>query len=98
MHIFLGESTPDPKGLRDFAMRIAKNTQTGYFAFTRDMTICTDCSHLTAGLKDECPNCGSTNVEQLSRVTGYLQAVSGWNAAKRQELEDRKRYGETDMV
>ncbi|NOQ32858.1 MAG: anaerobic ribonucleoside-triphosphate reductase [Methanosarcinales archaeon] len=98
MHIFLGESTPDPKGLRDFAMRIAKNTQTGYFAFTRDMTICTDCSHLAPGLKDECPNCGSTNVEQLSRVTGYLQAVSGWNAAKRQELEDRKRYGETDMV
>jgi len=98
MHIFLGESTPDPKGLRDFAMRIAKNTQTGYFTFTRDMTICTDCSHLAAGLKDECPNCGSTNVEQLSRVTGYLQAVSGWNAAKRQELEDRKRYGESDMV
>ena len=97
MHIFMGESTPDPKGLRDFAMRIAKNTQTGYFAFTRDMTICTDCSHLAPGLKDECPNCGSTNVEQLSRVTGYLQAVSGWNAAKRQELEDRKRYGESDM-
>ncbi|MCK4458686.1 MAG: hypothetical protein KAU52_03060 [Methanosarcinales archaeon] len=38
------------------------------------------------------------NVEQLSRVTGYLQAVSGWNAAKKQELEDRKRYGGTDMV
>ncbi|MCK4811705.1 MAG: hypothetical protein KAS74_05485 [Methanosarcinales archaeon] len=38
------------------------------------------------------------NVEQLSRVTGYLQAVSGWNAAKRQELEDRKRYGGGDMV
>ncbi|MEA1869559.1 MAG: anaerobic ribonucleoside-triphosphate reductase [Euryarchaeota archaeon] len=98
MHIFLGESTPDPKGLRDFAMRIANNTQTGYFAFTRDMTICTDCSHLAPGLKDECPNCGSTNVEQMSRVTGYLQAVSGWNAAKKQELEDRKRYGEADMV
>ncbi|MEA1943949.1 MAG: anaerobic ribonucleoside-triphosphate reductase [Euryarchaeota archaeon] len=98
MHIFMGESIPDPKGLRDFAMRIARNTQTGYFAFTRDMTVCTDCSHLAAGLKDECPNCGSTNVEQLSRVTGYLQAVSGWNAAKRQELEDRKRYGESDMM
>jgi ribonucleoside-triphosphate reductase len=98
MHIFLGESMPDPRGLRDFAMQIAKNTQTGYFAFTRDMTICVDCNHMTAGLKDECPNCGSTNVEQLSRVTGYLQAVSGWNAAKRQELEDRKRYGEADMM
>lgn len=98
MHIFLGESMPDPKGLRDFAMHIAKNTQTGYFAFTRDMTICMDCFHVAAGLKDDCPNCKSTNVEQLSRVTGYLQAVSGWNAAKRQELEDRNRYGGADMV
>ena len=98
MHIFLGESMPDPGGLRDFAMHIAKNTQTGYFAFTRDMTICVDCNHMDSGLKDECSNCGSENVEQLSRVTGYLQAVSGWNAAKRQELEDRKRYGGGDMV
>ena len=98
MHIFMGESMPNPQGLRDFAMHIAKNTQTGYFAFTRDMTICVDCNHMAAGLKDECVNCGSTNVEQLSRVTGYLQAVSGWNAAKKQELEDRKRYGGTDMV
>jgi len=62
------------------------------------MTICVDCNHITAGLKDECPNCGSTDVEQISRVTGYLQAVSGWNAAKKQELEDRKRYGEADMM
>ena len=39
-----------------------------------------------------CPACGNHCVEQLSRVTGYLSAVSGWNAAKRQELIDRKRY------
>ena len=38
------------------------------------------------------------NVGQLSRVTEYLQAVSGCNAAKRQELEDLKRYGDGDMV
>jgi anaerobic ribonucleoside-triphosphate reductase len=29
---------------------------------------------------------------QVSRVTGYLQDVSGWNAGKRQELKDRMRY------
>ncbi len=39
-----------------------------------------------------CPVCGSHNVEQISRVTGYVQAVSGWNAAKKQELLDRQRY------
>ena len=32
------------------------------------------------GLKDECPNCGSDDVEHLSRVTEYLHDVLGWNA------------------
>jgi len=93
-HIFLGESTPDPKGLMDFAMKLARNTQIGYFAFTRDMTVCLDCFHMAAGLKEECSRCKSDNLEHLSRVTGYLQSVSGWNEGKKQELKDRKRYSE----
>ncbi|MDY6965605.1 MAG: anaerobic ribonucleoside-triphosphate reductase [Halobacteriota archaeon] len=91
-HIFMGESAPDPRGLKSLAMKIARNTQVGYFAFTKDMTVCMDDYHVESGLHESCPNCGSENVEQLSRVTGYVQAVSGWNEAKKQELRDRKRY------
>ena len=91
-HIFLGESVPDPRGLMDFAMKLARNTQIGYFAFTKDMTVCRSCYKVAAGLHDSCPSCESEDVEQWSRVTGYLQAVSGWNEAKKQELKDRKRY------
>jgi hypothetical protein len=39
-----------------------------------------------------CPVCGSEDVSQLSRVTGYLSDVGGWGAGKRQELKDRQRY------
>lgn len=39
-----------------------------------------------------CPDCMNHNVHQLSRVTGYVSNVSGWNAAKQQELKDRVRY------
>ncbi|MDI6718995.1 MAG: anaerobic ribonucleoside-triphosphate reductase [Methanomicrobiales archaeon] len=39
-----------------------------------------------------CPSCGSHDVVQISRVTGYMQDVSGWNAGKQQELKDRVRY------
>ena len=39
-----------------------------------------------------CPECGNHHVLQLSRITGYLSDVSGWNSAKKQELKDRKRY------
>jgi ribonucleoside-triphosphate reductase len=93
-HIFLGEAAPDPQGLMDFGMRLAKETQIGYFTFTKDMTVCLGCSQVSGGLDDRCPNCGSENVDHISRITGYLQAVSGWNSAKRQELRDRKKYKE----
>ncbi|MBN2488651.1 MAG: anaerobic ribonucleoside-triphosphate reductase [Methanosarcinaceae archaeon] len=98
LHIWMGEGSPDPRGLKDFAMRIARNTQVGYFAFTKDMTVCMNDYHVASGLKEKCPNCGSTNVEHLSRVTGYIQAVDGWNAAKKQELADRMRYSVADMM
>lgn len=39
-----------------------------------------------------CPDCNNHFVEQLSRVTGYMSGVSGWNAAKQQEFKDRNRY------
>ncbi|MCX6668313.1 MAG: anaerobic ribonucleoside-triphosphate reductase [Methanothrix sp.] len=93
-HIFLGEATPDPKGLMDFGLRLARETQIGYFTFTKDMTVCLGCSQVSSGLKERCPNCGSEEVDHISRITGYLQAVSGWNSAKRQELKDRKRYND----
>jgi anaerobic ribonucleoside-triphosphate reductase len=39
-----------------------------------------------------CPVCHRHNVTQLSRVTGYISSVDGWNEAKKQELKDRQRH------
>jgi ribonucleoside-triphosphate reductase len=97
LHIWMGEGSPDPKGLKEFAMNIVRNTQVGYFAFTKDMTICQNDFHVMSGLHERCTNCDSDNVEHLSRVTGYIQAVGGWNAAKKQELVDRQRYNLSNM-
>jgi len=36
-----------------------------------------------------CPDCSNHGVTQLSRVTGYIQDIAGWNAGKKQELADR---------
>lgn len=49
-------------------------------------TKCRVCGHYL------CPDCSSHTVDILSRVTGYMQVISGWNKAKRQELDDRTRY------
>lgn len=39
-----------------------------------------------------CPKCECHNVSQVSRVTGYLADVAGWNEAKKQELKDRVKW------
>lgn len=39
-----------------------------------------------------CNRCGSHLAQQISRVTGYMSSVSGYNEGKKQELRDRKRY------
>jgi len=39
-NIYLGEQKPDPRGLMDMTLKICKSTNLGYFAFTRDFTVC----------------------------------------------------------
>ncbi|MFW9976235.1 MAG: anaerobic ribonucleoside-triphosphate reductase [Candidatus Thorarchaeota archaeon] len=39
-----------------------------------------------------CPKCAFVGVEVFSRITGYLQALSSYNPAKKQEFLDRHRY------
>ncbi len=71
----------------------------------RDIVRCTCLYNVQPGVdycpecgKAMCPGCGCHDVMQISRVTGYLQDVSGWNQAKRQELKDRNRYDIRDGI
>ena len=36
----IGERRPDPRGLMEMAFNLCRRTQIGYFAFTRDLTVC----------------------------------------------------------
>lgn len=91
-HIFLAENYPNPKGLKEFAMNIIKNTKIGYFDFTKILTACNDCSHVEQGKNNTCLNCGSANIDYISRITGYMSNLKSWNEAKKQEFKDRKLY------
>ncbi len=91
LHIWLGEASPDPEALYKFSKRIFTQTQVGYYAYTKDLTICNNCNRVSSLALEICPACGSMNVEWWSRVTGYYQAVSGWNKGKRREFVDRHR-------
>jgi len=95
LHVWLGEASPSPEALYKLTKHMATDTLTAYFAYTKDFTICRRCSMVSSGLLSTCGNCGAVGeeLEQWSRVTGYYQRVNGWNAGKRQELLDRRRYG-----
>jgi ribonucleoside-triphosphate reductase len=90
-HAFLGEASPDAEALAKLNQRIAMNTQLGYYSYTRDLSVCKRCHHTAGGLLEVCPNCGHTDIDWFSRITGYYQNVSGWNAGKREELKRRYR-------
>ena len=91
LHVWLGEASPDPEALYKLTKRIATQTHIGYYAYTKDLTVCNNCGTVSPLMSKLCPTCGSDNVEWWSRVTGYYQAVSGWNEGKKRELQDRYR-------
>ena len=64
-----------------------------YFAVNVPNDTCLDCG-FTGEFNDECPMCGSRNIQQLRRVTGYLTGDyrSAFNKGKQQETEMRVKH------
>lgn len=64
-----------------------------YFAVNVPNDTCLDCG-FTGEFNDECPVCGSRNIQQLRRVTGYLTGDyrSAFNKGKQQETEMRVKH------
>jgi ribonucleoside-triphosphate reductase len=89
-HVWLGEVNPDPEALLKLN-RALSNSWLGYWSHTKDITMCRSCGYIGGGLNEKCPTCGSASTKHYSRITGYYQDVSSWNAAKRQELRERYR-------
>ena len=90
-HVWMGEEDPSPASLKEFVFNILNETEIGYFTFTKDFSLCEPCGKQMNGIKTTCDRCGSDDVKAYSRITGYIQDVSGWNAAKLQELKERTR-------
>ena len=64
-----------------------------YFAINVPNDTCLDCG-FTGEFNNCCPECGSTNIQQLRRVTGYLTGnyTTAFNKGKIAETEDRFRH------
>jgi len=89
-HIWMGESRPDPGGLKEFIRNIS-NTKLAYFTFSPDFSVCEN-GHVSRGKNKQCPTCNGKIIDYISRVTGYYGRTSHWNPGKQEEYENRKRY------
>ncbi|MCU0640829.1 MAG: anaerobic ribonucleoside-triphosphate reductase [Candidatus Margulisbacteria bacterium] len=93
-HVWLGESRPNPESIANFVTKTFRTTQNGQIAFSPEFTSCNACGKITRGLKDACPSCSSSNIEGITRITGYFSRIPGWNRGKTGELKDRYRSGQ----
>ena len=93
-HIFYieidGDATHNPQAIMDIVDLMDKNN-IGYCSVNHNRNRCMNCGHEDAQENlTECPKCGSTNIDKLQRITGYLVGTTDrWNKAKLAELNDR---------
>ncbi len=90
-HVWLGESKPDRASLANFVIKVFKETENDQIAFSPEFTNCLQCNKTVRGLHESCPLCGSTEVDGITRITGYFTKISSWNKGKIGELKDRRK-------
>lgn len=67
-----------------------------YLAFNFPIDTCLKCGYQSE-FNDKCPECGSRDIQQLRRVTGYLTMdYRRFNIGKRSEVEHRVKHSNID--
>ena len=93
-HIFYveidGDATHNPQVIMSVVDMMDKYNM-GYGSVNHNRNRCMDCGYENADPNmDICPKCGSTHIDKLQRITGYLVGTTDrWNHAKLAELNDR---------
>lgn len=86
------------KAVEDIIDYAFKELDIPYLAFNFPIDSCLSCGY-QGEFNDVCPQCGSTNIQQLRRVTGYL--TTDWhnfNDGKQAEVKERVKHSAyTDM-
>lgn len=93
-HIFYveidGDATHNPEAISNIVDLMDANN-IGYCSVNHNRNRCMDCGYEDASDNlTVCPKCGSSNIDKLQRITGYLVGTTDrWNNAKLAELNDR---------
>lgn len=69
--------------------KVAVKTGCSYFTFNIPNTICNKCGHISKHKLNKCSECGSEDIDYLTRIIGYLKRVSKWSEARQKESKTR---------
>ena len=70
-------------------LNTAAHYGTNYFTFNCRNTVCNDCGYISKDTLTVCPKCGSTNLDYLTRVIGYLKRISSFSEMRQEEAFHR---------
>lgn len=96
-HIFYveidGDATHNPASIMGVVDMMDRYNM-GYCSVNHNRNRCMECGFEDASEHlERCPRCGSTHIDRLQRITGYLVGTTDrWNHAKLAELNDRVRH------
>ena len=70
-------------------MDVAVDAGCNYFTYNIPNTICNDCGFRSKHMLNECPKCGSHNLDYAVRIIGYLKRISNFSEARQREAARR---------
>ena len=87
LHCNLQEHLTKEQYLRLIEFAVEKGTS--YFTFNIPNTQCDDCKHIYKYPLTKCPNCGSDNMTQWTRVVGFMRPIKGFDKYRYKEALQR---------
>ena len=80
---------PDPDVILNILNYAYKETNISYLGINFHIRYCKECGNYLGEDDIKCPECGSTDIQGISRVTGYLSLDERFGAGKSAERADR---------
>lgn len=93
LYVELSSSARNNLDALEQLVNYAMDKDVPYFAINVPNDTCLDCGYCDE-FNDRCPVCGSKNIQQLRRVTGYLTGnyKTAFNLGKQHETEKRVKH------
>lgn len=70
-------------------MSVAAANGTNYFTYNIKGSVCNSCGYISKHTLDKCPKCGSTDIDYLTRIIGYLKRIKDFSEPRQKEAEKR---------